>query len=245
MKQQVLNKSVCRRPCLSCVACKLHLFCAALHCHQWPVWLYHIFPHYLTNGKSCGKTRLTNIRCVLIFSTTFVWNISHSKKKLARYYHKYKINNKILHAKYPLFLSHFNQTWSFSTNFSKILKYQISRKNCPVEAELFHTYRNGRTDGRTDRYDEGNNHFSQFANVPTNNNNNNNNVTKVCDDINNNNSHEQDDRYWIAVTTTILPTFAAFQTALQPTQTFTLRVLGSLRHGIRRPRSQANNYFKG
>jgi len=29
MKEQVLNKSVCRHPCLSCVACKLHLFCAA------------------------------------------------------------------------------------------------------------------------------------------------------------------------------------------------------------------------
>jgi hypothetical protein len=83
------------------------------------------------------------------------------------------------------------------------------------------------------RHDEGNNHFSQFTNVPNNNNNNNNNnkninVTKVCDDINNNSSHEQDDRYWILVITPILPTLAAFQTALQPTQTFTLRVLGSL-----------------
>jgi hypothetical protein len=26
-----------------------------------------------------------NIKCVLIFSTTFVWNISHSKKNWARY----------------------------------------------------------------------------------------------------------------------------------------------------------------
>ena len=113
-------------------------------------------------------------------------------------------------------------------------------ENCPVEAELFHTYRNG----RTDRHDEGHNHFSQFANVP-NDNNNNINVTKVCDDINNNNSHDQDDRYWILVITPILPTIAAFQTALQPTQTFTLRVLGSLTPGVRRPGSQANNYFKG
>ena len=24
----------------------LHLFCAVLYCHVWPVWLYHIFPHY-------------------------------------------------------------------------------------------------------------------------------------------------------------------------------------------------------
>jgi hypothetical protein len=26
--------------------------------------------------------------CVLIFPTTFAWNISHSKKNSARYYHK-------------------------------------------------------------------------------------------------------------------------------------------------------------
>jgi len=57
MKQWVLNKSMCRHPCLSYPACKSHLFCAALHCHQWPVRLHQIFPH-LTNAKSCSKTRL-------------------------------------------------------------------------------------------------------------------------------------------------------------------------------------------
>jgi hypothetical protein len=34
------------------------------------------------------KTIIENKMCVLIFSTTFVWNISHSKKNLARYCHK-------------------------------------------------------------------------------------------------------------------------------------------------------------
>ena len=34
-------------------------------------------------------------------------------------------------------------------------------KILPVEAELFHT------DGHTDRHDEANSHFSQFANAPT------------------------------------------------------------------------------
>jgi hypothetical protein len=29
--------------------------CAVLYCHLWPVWLYHIFPHYLTNGTILKK----------------------------------------------------------------------------------------------------------------------------------------------------------------------------------------------
>jgi hypothetical protein len=28
-------------------ACNAH----APYCHLWPVWLHHIFPHYLTTGK--------------------------------------------------------------------------------------------------------------------------------------------------------------------------------------------------
>jgi hypothetical protein len=46
------------------------------------------FPHYLTKDTTFGKT-LLNTKCViLIFSKTFVWNIFHSKKIWARYYHK-------------------------------------------------------------------------------------------------------------------------------------------------------------
>ena len=61
--------------------------------------------------------------CVLIFSTTFVWNISHSKKKWAGY------DNKIctvLRVNCPLLLSTFNEILNFSTDFRKTLQYQIS-----------------------------------------------------------------------------------------------------------------------
>jgi hypothetical protein len=29
--------------------------CVVLYSHLWPVWLYHIFPHYLINGTIFGK----------------------------------------------------------------------------------------------------------------------------------------------------------------------------------------------
>ena len=48
---------------------------------------------------------------VLLFSTTFVWNFSHSKKSWETYDQKYIGFN----VKFPLFPSNFNVTWIFST----------------------------------------------------------------------------------------------------------------------------------
>jgi hypothetical protein len=60
--------------------------------------------------------------------------------------------SKLLQVKYPLFLSGFNETWIFSTEF--IRKSQISSliKNRPLAAELFHAERrkDRQTDGQTD-----------------------------------------------------------------------------------------------
>jgi len=67
---------------LSYLALKAH----APYCHLWPASLYSIFLHHLINGKIFGGYgEVTEYRmCVLIFSTTFVWSISHSKKNWAR-----------------------------------------------------------------------------------------------------------------------------------------------------------------
>ena len=37
------------------VPVSLYLFSAVLCCHLWPVWLYHIFPHYRKNGAIFRK----------------------------------------------------------------------------------------------------------------------------------------------------------------------------------------------
>jgi hypothetical protein len=70
--------------------CSLKLYstqcaCAVLYCHLLPVRLCNIFPHSVINGTILGK-KLFDIKCVLIFSTTFLWNISYSKNNSARYH---------------------------------------------------------------------------------------------------------------------------------------------------------------
>ena len=74
---------VCVRACsLTIPACK-----APPYCHLRPLWLHHICRHYLIKDAIFGK-RMEHKMCVLIFSTTFISNIYHSKKNLARYCHK-------------------------------------------------------------------------------------------------------------------------------------------------------------
>ena len=44
-----------------------------------------VYFHIIVNGKIFEKKYIANKMCVLIFSTTFVWNISHSEKNWERY----------------------------------------------------------------------------------------------------------------------------------------------------------------
>jgi len=50
-----------------------------------------VLPHFSTlshKGHNFRKKIIERRICVLIFSTHFVWNISHCKKSWARYYHR-------------------------------------------------------------------------------------------------------------------------------------------------------------
>jgi hypothetical protein len=60
-----------------------------------------------------------------------------------------------LHVKYPLFLSDFNKIWIFTSDFRKVLKYQIAWNSFQWEPSYF-----VRTDGLTDGYDEGKSLFA-------------------------------------------------------------------------------------
>jgi hypothetical protein len=69
---------------LSYPACKSHLLCAVLYCNLWPVWLYHISPHYLINGTTFGND-LLNIKCVFWFFVQLLSEIFLILRRIQRY----------------------------------------------------------------------------------------------------------------------------------------------------------------
>jgi hypothetical protein len=99
---------VCLYSCFSYPAYKLHIFCTALYyCilfFSWDIPIVFLnsnlvllsvphlavpnILHYLINGTIIRKVTAHKM-CVLLFSTTFVWNISHSRKNSVICYHKY------------------------------------------------------------------------------------------------------------------------------------------------------------
>ena len=81
--------------------------------------------------------------CVLIFSTTFVWNIFNSMTNWVRYHNVHRSSCKV-----PIILVRFSWNLNSIDSFSKNTVVSNFIKMCPVEAKLFHV--NGWMDRQTD-----------------------------------------------------------------------------------------------
>ena len=126
---------------LSSVQCA----CGVLCFRFWPVWLQHIFPHYLINCTIFrGKNRIIKhvlfLFCsvlFLFFSTNFVWNISRSKKNSEIFYRRSQTSSCKVR---------FYWTSKFLNKFLKSTQQSNFIKIRPLGAELFHA------DGPTDTH---------------------------------------------------------------------------------------------
>jgi hypothetical protein len=107
---------------------------------------FSILPHNDTILKTC-----------LRFLHQLFWTTSHLKKELKEMRSNIYIG---FHVKYPLFLSDFNGTWVFLTDFRKNTKIYNATNIRPVEAELVHACKHA--ERQTDRHDEVNSRFSQL-----------------------------------------------------------------------------------
>jgi len=133
--------------CLRHPACNAH----APYCHLWPVRIYNVYPHYLINSTILEK-KLLSIKCVFRFFS-HLWS---EKVIILRRTGRDVVKTYIdVHVKYPLFLSNFNETWIFSTDFRKIPKYKISWKSIHWEPSCSMW-----TKRRMDKYDEADSFFS-------------------------------------------------------------------------------------
>jgi hypothetical protein len=111
-------------------------------------------PHFSTSPKQLDfrkKKKVTELEmCVLIFSTTFVYSISYSKKILVRYCHKCEKSS----CKNTRYSHRILTKLEVSPQiFVKKLRYKVSSKSAQSEPSC---------SMRTDRRDEALSRFSQF-----------------------------------------------------------------------------------
>jgi uncharacterized protein YozE (UPF0346 family) len=100
-----------------------------------------LFPRYLIKSTIFEKKIVLILKCVFLFflqlwSETFLILRRNERDVITKYLG--------LRVKYPLFLSDFNETWAFYTDFRKIIKYQFSWKSFQWESSC-----SMRTDGRS------------------------------------------------------------------------------------------------
>jgi hypothetical protein len=131
-------------------ACKAH----APYCHLRPLWLHHIFPHFLINGTNFRK-KLLNIKFV------FWFYLQHLLETFLILRSQWDIvtNVKMSSCEVPVILSDFRETRILSTDFRK--KYRIKSYQNTSSGSWIIPCR--RTEGRTDGHNEANSRFSKFC----------------------------------------------------------------------------------
>jgi hypothetical protein len=106
-----------------------------------------IFPHYLIDGRFSKKIVTEPKMCVSIFSTTFVRNISQSRKNSERSDHNCTVIG-LLHANCPNDIRvRFHKKFSSLDRYSESTQIHNPAKIRPEGAELFHE--DEWTDGQT------------------------------------------------------------------------------------------------
>jgi len=127
--------------CWVCVCSLSHPACNASAHRLWSVRLYYIFLHYLINGTIFEKKKfIEHTMCVLMFSTTFVRNIPHYKKKGVTYDQKCILFMWCIRYCCQILMN----IKFFSTDLRKVLEYQISWKSVQGEPSC-----STQTDGQT------------------------------------------------------------------------------------------------
>ena len=111
--------------------------CTVLYCHLWPVWLCHIFPHYLVNVSFIRGKKLLNIWFSLQHLSGTFLILQRIQWNTAITVHRSSV------------LSDFNETWIVSTDFRKTLECKILWKS--IEWEQSFTVQ---MDGWTGRHTE-------------------------------------------------------------------------------------------
>jgi len=134
------------RQCMNKCNVEVHMWnhcCAILLSHLQPVWIYHIFPHYLIKAPILGKNYGTyNVCFDFLYFCLKHFSICKEFSKILSRVHR------CLQVKHPLFLPDFKQTQIFSTGFQNILRHQISWKSIQWEPS-YSTWTDRQMDGQT------------------------------------------------------------------------------------------------
>jgi hypothetical protein len=104
------------------------------YCHLRPLWLHHIFRHYLLNGTVFGK-RLQKIKCVFWFSTQLLFEKFLIRRRIQR---DIVINVKTSSLKVPIILVRFEWNLNFLVRRSRKVQISSFITLRPVGAALFH-----------------------------------------------------------------------------------------------------------